>query len=116
MKINPVLAIIALAISALAAYGFFAWNSGEPYQLLLAGGGGLTIFLPLSGLLAFHPGGRGTAGNIRALSVVFLLPEIIINVIFSAINVTGPTVYIIVNGILMLIYILIAYAISRALK
>lgn len=73
MKINPVFALIAFAISALAGYGFFAWNGGEPYQALIAIGGCLTIFLPLAGLIALASDGYGSVGNIRALSVVFLL-------------------------------------------
>jgi hypothetical protein len=116
MKINPIFAVIALAISALAGYGFFSWNGGEPYQLLVAIGGGLMIFLTLAGIIAFSSSGRGTVGNIRALSVVFLILAIITHVIFSISNMTRPTAYIIVNGILVLLYILIGYAVSRALK
>ena len=116
MKVNPIFALIAFAISALAGYGFFAWNGGEPYQLLVAIGGGLTIFLPLAGLLALASDGHGSVGNIRALSVVFLLLEIIVNIIFSVVNMKTPTAYIIINGILMLVYSLVGYAVSRALK
>jgi hypothetical protein len=116
MRINPVLLIITLAISALAGYGFFAWNSGEPYQLLIAAGGGLTVFLPLGGLFALASDGQGAAGNIRALSAVFLVLEITGNIIFSIAKMAAPTAYIIVNGILILIYVLIGYAVSRALK
>lgn len=116
MKINPVFALIAFAISALAGYGFFAWNSGEPYQLPAAIGGGLTVFLPLGGLLAFTSDGYGAVGNVRALSVVFLLLEITGNIIFSIAKMATPTAYIIVNGILVLVYVLIGYAVSRALR
>jgi len=116
MKINPIFALIAFGISTLAGYGFFAWNGGEPYQLLVAIGGGLTIFLPLAGLLALSSDGHGPVGNIRALSVVFLVVEIIANIIFSAVNMVTPTAYIITNGILVLVYILVGYAVSRALK
>jgi len=116
MKINPVFALIAFAISALAGYGFFTWNGGEPYQVLITIGGGLTIFLPLAGLLALTSDGHGSVGNIRALSVVFLFVEIIVNIVFSIVDMRTPTAYIIVNGILVLVYILIGYAVIRALK
>lgn len=116
MKINPVLAFIALAISALVGYGLYSWNGGEPYRLLLAIGGGLTIFLPLGGLLALSSDERGTVGNIRALSSVFLVVEIIANIVFSIVKMTKPAAYIITNGILVLVYILIGYAVNRALK
>ncbi|MDR2524842.1 MAG: hypothetical protein LBC83_01395 [Oscillospiraceae bacterium] len=116
MRINPVLLIIALAISGLAGYGFFAWNNGEPYQLLIAIGGGAAVFLPLGGLLALSENGWGTVGNIRALSAIFLVLEIISNIIFCIAKMTAPTAYIIVNGILILVYILISYAVSSSLK
>jgi hypothetical protein len=116
MKINPVMVLISLAVSALAGYGFYAWNSAEIYHWLLAIGGGILIFIPLAGLLAITSDGDGTVANIRALSVVFLIVEIVSNVIFSFMTLTKPTAYIIVNGIFLLIYILIAYAVSRALK
>jgi len=116
MKINSVFTIIAFAISALAGYGLYSWNGGEPYQLLVSIGGGFTIFLPLVGLLALSSDRRGIVGNIRALSSVFLLVEIITNIIFSIVKMSRPTAYIIVNGIFVLVYILISYAASRALK
>jgi hypothetical protein len=84
--------------------------------LLVAIGAGFTIFLTLGGLLALSSNGSGSVGNIRALSVVFLLVEIIVNIIFSVVNMATPAAYIIVNGILVLVYVLIAYAVSRALK
>jgi hypothetical protein len=116
MKINPIMLLITFAISALTAYGFYAWNSEEPYRLLLSTGGGFSIFIPLAGLLAVSGGGRGTVGNIRALSAVFLVLKIISNIIFGFVTLSSPALYIIVNGILLLIYLLIAYSISRALK
>lgn len=116
MRINPALLIITLAISGLAGYGFFAWNSGAPYRLLTAIGGGVTVFLPLGGLLALSSNGWGTAGNIRTLSAVFLVLEIISNIIFGVVNMSTPAAYIITNGILVLVYILIGYAVISSLK
>jgi hypothetical protein len=116
MKINPVLTFITFAISALAGYGFFIWNDAENYQLLLAIGASITIFLYLGGLVAVSSDRYGTTGNIRALSVVFLVLSIISNIIFSFVTLAKPTAYIIINGILLLIFMLIAYAVSRALK
>jgi hypothetical protein len=109
MKINPIFALIAFAISALVGYGFYSLSG-----MFMAIGGGLTIFLPLAGLLALSSEGHGPVGNIRALSVVFLVLEIIVNIIFSLVDAT--TAYIITNGILILVYFLIGYAVSRALK
>ncbi|MDR0557165.1 MAG: hypothetical protein LBG43_04770 [Treponema sp.] len=77
---------------------------------------GFTIFLPLCGSLALSSGERGAQGDIRALPLVFFALEIISNVLFSFGSMAKPAAYIIANGILALVYILIAYAVSRALK
>ena len=115
MKINPVMAIAALAISALVAYGFFAWNSGEQYRLLITIGGGIAMFLTLGGMLALGSKDSGTAVNLKVLSLVFFIVLLIEHVIFSFAAV-APAPYIIITGILVLIYIAIAYGIRKALK
>jgi len=117
MKVNPVFILISLAIAALAGYGFFSWNSGEAYQILIVIGAGIIIFVTLSGIIAIQStDARGSLGNIRALSIVFFLIGVISNIIFSIISINAPAAYIVINGIIFLVYILIAYAISRALK
>lgn len=117
MKVNMVFLLISLAIAALAGYGFFSWNSGDPFQLLITIGTGIMVFITLSGIIALQTiSEKGSVGNIRALSVVFLIIFIISNIIFSIISLITPSSYIVINGILLLVYILIAYAINRALR
>jgi len=117
MRMNFVMLLIALAIATLSAYGFYAWNSGETFQLLITIGAGFLIFITFSGIIALKSaGGRGSVGNIRVLSIIFLIISIISNVIFSIISLVAPTSYIIVNGILFLIFILIGYGVINALK
>ena len=117
MRVNFVMLLIALAIAALSAYGFYAWNSGETFQLLITIGAGIQIFITFSGIIAVQStGGRGGVGNIRAISIIFLIIAILSNVIFSFISLTAPTSYIIVNGIIFLIYVLVGYGVIKALK
>jgi len=116
MKINPVLLGIALAIAALSGYGFFAANSGKEYQLVLSIGAGLVLFITLSGVLAVSSkDGSGSTTNIRVLSGVFFFAILIEQLIFCFVPFRLPP-YIILTGILILIYVLIAYAIRRALQ
>ncbi|MDR2160250.1 MAG: hypothetical protein LBP23_09335 [Treponema sp.] len=116
MKINPVMTLIALAIAALAAYGFYVSNNGEQNQWLITVGSGVTIFISLGGCLAVFSETRDLAGNIRVTSLVFLIIGIISHIIFSLISGPGTASYIIVNGIILLLFVLIAYSTSRALK
>ena len=117
MKINIVMLLIALAIAALAAYGFYTWNKEDNFQLLLTIGSGVMLFITFSGIIAVKAaGGRGGVGNIRVLSIIFLIASIISNIIFSFINLSSPAAYIITNGIIILIYILIGYTVFKAIQ
>ncbi len=109
MKINWILFVIALGISALGGYGFYAGTS----NLFLTIGGGLSIFLTLGGMLALSFG-RGSI-NTKIVSGIFLLVLIVEHLIFAFAGFkTAP--YIIITGILLLLYIMIFYKIAKALK
>jgi hypothetical protein len=114
MKVNFVMLLIALAIAALAGYGFFAANSDEEFHLLLAAGSALTIFLTLGGLLALSVPDGGSA-NIKVTSAIFFVVFLVEQLIFGIFGVREAP-YIIVTGILLLIFILVNYGIIRALK
>ena len=114
MKVNVVMLGIALAIAALAAFGFFSGNSGEAYRWVITIGSGITFFITLGGLLALSSPHGGTA-NIKAISVVFFIVFLIEHLVFTFAPLRIEP-YIIITGIVLLIYILIAYAINRALK
>jgi hypothetical protein len=116
MKINIVTLLIALAVAVLVAYGFHAANSGEEYVLALTLGAGLTLFITLSGTFAVRTKGeRGGTANIRIVSGIFFLVTLIEQIVFSFVPLSLPP-YIIVTGILMLIYLLIVYGIGKALR
>jgi hypothetical protein len=114
MKFNAVLLIIAFAIAALAAYGFFAGNDGETYRMVIAIGSGVSLFVTLGGVLAISAESGSTA-NIKVVSALFFITLLVENLIFSFTAIRLAP-YIIVTGILLLIYVLIIYAITRTLK
>jgi len=114
MKINWVLACISLAIAALIAFGFYSGNSDEAFRLLITVGSGLSFLVTLGGLLALSSAHGGTA-NIKVTSVLFFIGLLIEHIIFSFAGVK-PAPYIVITGILMLVYVLVCYSITRALK
>lgn len=115
MKVNVVFLVIALAIAGLIGYAFYATNKGEANCVLLAIGSGCMIAASLSSSLAVSFKGRGGTGNIKIVSVLFLLVFLISNIIFGFTGVSVPA-YVIVNGLLLLVYILIVYSLYRATK
>ena len=112
MKINFVQTIIAIAVTLLIAYGLYGFHDGANKILLSAGS-----FALLATTLAMTIGASfelpRTTTNIRVVSGIFFAIALIINLVFTFINFSVPS-YVIINGILLLVFILIAYSINKA--
>ncbi|GHV80437.1 hypothetical protein AGMMS49944_22280 [Spirochaetia bacterium] len=118
MKFNVIMLAIAFAIGALAGYGFYAANGAETdLPLANALGGGIALFITLAGTIAVAPkndGGGGTL-NIRLASGVFFALILVEQIIFCFVPFTLAP-YVVVTGVLTLVYVLIAYAIGKTLQ
>ena len=112
MKINFVQTIIAIAVSLLIAYGFYSFHSSENKILLSAGS---FMFIATTLVLSIGTSFQlpRTTANIRLVSGIFFAVALISNLIFTFIAFSVPS-YVITNGILLLVFILIAYSINGA--
>jgi hypothetical protein len=112
MKINFVQTIIAVALSLLISYGLFSFHANENKVLLSIGS-----FVFLSVTLSMTIGATfefpRTTTNVRVISGIFFGIALLSNLIFTFLNFLVPT-YIVVNGILLLLFILIAYSVNKA--
>ena len=113
MKINIVPTIIAAAISALLAYGLCALCKTEGQEMLLAIGGFVCMFFALATGMGIRFEQTRTSANTAVLGWVFFLLMVISNTIFAFVQFTTP-VYIITNGIFLLAFIGITYAVAKA--
>lgn len=116
MKLNIVPSIIALAISALIAYGLYSWCRNADMQILLSIFGGVSMLLTFGSMLAISFEDSRTTVNVRVLSGVFALLIVLSNAIFCRISSFSTPLYVIINGMLMLIWFLSAYGVTRANK
>lgn len=112
MKINSIKSIIAFCISVLIAYGFYSFHKTD-MKLLLSIGSFVFLSLTLIFALSISFAYPRTTIMIRTVSGIFFGIALIGNLIFSFVNFTVPF-YVIVNGLAIMIYILIAYIVSRA--
>lgn len=112
MKINFIPTLIAIAVSLLAAYGLYSFNHGEN-NILIGAGSFIFIATTLTVTIGASFELPRTTTNIKAISGVFFALAITSNLIFSFIDFSVPG-YIITNGILLLIFILIVYSINKA--
>lgn len=113
MKPNVFLIVVSVLISALAGYGFYAANSGESFCLLLSLGSGLTFASTLIGMLGVRPKERAGNVNFKVVSVIFFVLFLVSNLIFGFVGMRVAP-YIIVNGIILLIYAIIEYGIIKS--
>ena len=109
MKLNFVNIFIALLLSTLLSYGLFSFNKSEN-DILLTLGGFLCFLLTLVISMGVDFQKQRTTTNIRVISIVFFLITLVSNLIFANFVFNVP-LYIIINGVLILIYIFIAKSI-----
>lgn len=112
MKVNVIPTIIALAISAIISYCFYSWCKSDN-QLLLTIGGFVFIATTLVFSMGVSFAQPRTTTNVRVLSATFFVIALISNIVFMLLQ-FNPPVYILVNGILLLVWLLIVYALKRA--
>jgi hypothetical protein len=117
MKINVIALMIAFAIAGLAGYGLYAANNAEAdVPLANALGGGIALFITLAGTVAVSgKDGGETAVNIRLTSGIFFILLLVEQIIFCFVSFRLAP-YIVVTGILTLIYVLAAYSVRKALQ
>jgi hypothetical protein len=101
-------------ISLLLGYVFFAANNAEWQRWLMFAVASVEFAVLLIGGFGIRYAERGGA-NITVLSVVFVVFAGIAQLL-STILMFHVAPYIIVNGILILVYIGIAYALTKALN
>lgn len=111
MKINFVLTLIAISISALFAYALYSISNSEN-KLLLCGGGFIFISITLITTIAAQFNGERTTLNIKALSGIFFTIGLISHLVYAFIS-FSPAVYIIPAGLLVLVYMSLVYSIGK---
>lgn len=108
MKINVFLSFVSMAITALLGYWLYDIAKGDENDLLCSICSSvclLSTLVPAIGL-QYEEGRIGV--NVRVLSSLFLIVFLISHFCFAIWGVVMPC-YIIVNGILLVIYLAILY-------
>jgi hypothetical protein len=116
MKVNTVTTVIAIAISGLIAYGFYAfWGGEKASDLHYATTGSALIFslVTLCGAIGINfETSRITTVNRAVAGVSFFIG---LGVLILITNLTdNMPILIIVMGVLSSLFVLVTYAISRS--
>ena len=113
MKIKFVPTMIAAAVSALLAYALYVLCKTEGQEVLLAIGGGVCFFLSLATCFGIRFEQGRTSVNTSVIGIVFFLLLLISHGIFAFAKFAVPA-YVIINGILLLVFIGVTYAVAQA--
>ena len=112
MKIDLIKSLIAIVISTLLAYACYCICKSDSVQWVITVGAGLTIAIPMMFAIGVSAKAERTAVMLHVLSWVVTLIEVLVNGIFLCFNFCTPT-YIIVNGLILTLYVLIYISIYR---
>ncbi len=114
MKFNFVKALVAVALSALLAYALYSLDKSDN-GLLLPIGGGILYLMTLVTALGINVTGVRSMANAKIVAWIFFFIFLVLNFIFSRSGFNVPT-FIIVNGFILLVFILITYSLLKASK
>ena len=112
MKLDVVKSLIAIAISALLAYACYEICNYERVQWVIAAGAFVSIGIPSMLALGVSSHQERSSVMLKTLSWVFLLIEIVSNGVFVFFDFSIP-VYIIINGLILLMFVLTYNSIYR---
>ena len=112
MKLDVVKSLIAVAISVLLAYTCYEICNYEHVQRVIAVGSFITIAIPILLALGVSSQSERSSVMLKALSWIFLLIELISNGVFVFFDFSIP-IYIIINGLILLMFALIYNSIYR---
>lgn len=104
---------MAMAIAALLTYCLYICTNKEANVAFFTTGNAVLLLVTLFGTMGFTIESKRMLIMMRVVSIIFFLLMFISCMIFCIIGVSNPP-YIITNGLLLLIYILILYNISKS--
>lgn len=112
MKVNPMMTVFSVAISALLTYIVYSVCDGENWLLLSILSGVSFLIILFSGIgLKYSPDNANA--NIKILATVFAVVSFAVNITL-ALTPASQTVIIIVTSVLMLTYLLILYLLPKS--
>lgn len=113
MNVNPVNLLAALIVSALLSFGIYSIDNAAPLKMLFTSGSLLFFTSTLSIAIGCNFTSTRAGVNIKIVAMLFFIVAFIFN-LFWVIFGFSQTSYIIVGGILFLIYIVVANGVYKA--
>lgn len=113
MKIKIIPCIAAIILSGLVAFGFYTWCRCDSMNLLIAIAGGAVLLLTSCATLGISLSDSKMSINVKVLSGIFTCLFLVINIIFCCLTSFSIPLYAIINGVLLVVWLLISYGIAK---
>ena len=113
MRINIVLTLIAIVLSLLLGYWVYSIAGTDIYATLAGVSSAICFAIPLILALGVRYNTSSAVVNMRAISSVFLIIMLVLHFYYAATGINMPY-YVIINGILICVYVVIVYAIIKS--
>lgn len=113
MNINPVNLLAALIVSALLSFGIYSIDNAEPLKMLFTFGSLLFFASTLCLAIGCTFTSTRAGVNIKIVAMIFFILALLFNLLWAIFG-FSQTSYIIVGGILFLIYIVVANGVYKA--
>lgn len=114
MKFSIIPALIAVALSALVAFGMYNWCRYQDMNLLIAIVVGSSMALTFGLSLGISFVDKRKSINTKVVSSIFAFLVVITNIIFCCLSTFSASAYLIITGVLILIWLLVVYGIVKA--
>lgn len=112
MKVNTVMVLISFLLSLLFAYLFTSYASEE--GIALQGAGTFAgFFFSIVGTLGISFPYERTTTLTRTVSSLFLLPALVLNILFLK-GILDPQTYVFIVSLAILLQVLLVYSISNS--
>jgi hypothetical protein len=112
MKINPFLTIISLLLAVLVSYALYSYCQSEELRWMITLLGGVSIFLTWAGTLAVSLPEKGRNVNFKVLGGVCAVLMTALQIFFTFSATTLQT-YLLITGVILIIWLVIAYSIAK---
>ncbi|MFM7566430.1 MAG: hypothetical protein ACKO4K_06760 [Flavobacteriales bacterium] len=113
MKLSTIPSLVALGVAALCGYALYTFSPQTEVKIALSVIAGVVLFVSLLFTVGIQTPYDRTTMNLRFLSSVFFAGLLVLNTTFAFI-LKGLAASIIVNGIVLLLFLLIANSIIKA--
>ncbi len=113
MKINPIMTILSLALAAVVGYALYSYCHTDELRWAITIAGSAGIFLTWASTMAVSLIDSRRNISFKVFNGIFAVLITALQFIFALTSIVSRPTYILCSGILLIIWLMIAYTLGR---